>query len=105
MNDFLLAREVRGQLDQVHQLLLDTPGKFSTITAGAALESVAEGLLALQKALAEDAAIPSEARMEIGSLFAFSRRVNALYRQAADFYGAVAPPEEVPSSGGIRYDG
>jgi hypothetical protein len=92
MNEFLLAREVRGQLEHVHQLLLDNPGKFSTVTAGAALESVAEGLTALQKAISAQTQVSPDTRLELSGLFAMSRRVNALYRQASEFYGAIAPP-------------
>ena len=88
------AREVKGHLEGVRRLLLESPGSFSVTAAGAALEQVTQGLLALNDVLQAELR-PGESlelglRTEVAQVLTMSGRVNALYRQAANFYGGLA---------------
>lgn len=90
MEDFLLAREVREKLEGVRQSLIHQPSQITLETTGSTLESVAAGLSALHQALESGQPLLFETRAEMEQIFALSSRVNALYRQAAGFYGGLA---------------
>ena len=83
------AYDVKVHLESVRRLLVESPGTFSVTAAGAALDRVTEGLLALNEALRRDELVP-DLRHEVTQVLTMSGRVNALYRQAANFYGGLA---------------
>ena len=88
------ARDVKGHLEGVRRLLLESPGNFSVTAAGAALEQVTHGLLALndvlQAELRHGERLEPGLRTEVAQVLTMAGRVNALYRQAANFYGGLA---------------
>lgn len=91
MDDFLAARSIKEKLEEVRQILVAHPDRFSLNTAGAALEEVTLGLVALQAAVEEsrrrEEPISREDQQEISQLFSLSGRVSALYYQAVTLYG------------------
>ncbi len=88
------AREVKTHLEGVRRLLVESPGSFSVTAAGPALAAVTQGLLALNDAIREELApvgrLAPEVREEVSQILTLSGRVNALYKQAANFYGGLA---------------
>ncbi len=88
------ARAVKTHLESVRRLLVESPGSFSVTAAGAALAEVTQGLLALNDALREElppsGRLEPKVREEVAQVLTLSGRVNALYRQAANFYGGLA---------------
>lgn len=88
------AREVKRHLESVRRLLLESPGNFSVTAAGAALEQVAHGLLALNEVLQAELrpgeSLEAGLRTEVAHVLVMAGRVKALYRQAANFYGGLA---------------
>ena len=88
------AREVKGHLEGVRRLLIESPGSFSVTAAGAALEQVTQGLLALSEVVEAELRpgerLESGLRTEVAQVLTMAGRVNALYRQAANFYGGLA---------------
>ncbi|WP_031498711.1 hypothetical protein [Bryobacter aggregatus] len=81
---------LQTQLEQLKQLLQETPGSFSLATAGAALEAVSQGWIQLREDLLREEARCPESEEEILPLLVLWERVYALYRQAANFYGGLA---------------
>lgn len=95
MDEFLLARQVREKLESVRRQLIDAPSQISVESSAETLENVTAGLLALSEALEQShrgqgPSLSFEAQAELQQLLTLSGRVNALYRQAAGFYGGLA---------------
>lgn len=82
--------DIKSGLEAIRRLLLQSPNQFSLVTAGAALEQVASGLIALNSALLAAAAVSPSLRQDLLEMQSLAVRAQSLYRQASSFYGGLA---------------
>ena len=85
-----LVHDVKAGLDAIRRLLLESPSEFSILTAGAALDQVSLGLIALNAAILDPSAISLDMKQQLLELQSLSVRTQSLYRQASTFYSGLA---------------